>query len=430
MSEPRSPSRAKNVLFTAATLLLVYVLVEGAVWLAYPSLTGSGFRDDGRALEDVPSPDPTPGREAAGLGFRDPAMSIHPYLGYVYTPRPDGNEGHVIPINEDGFLDPKTAIRERRPDRFLVGVMGGSVAGQLGTFHAAYLEEALRDHPLAEGKTLEFVWLGVPGYHQPQQVIQLSWILAQGGALDLLINLDGFNELAVPAALNAPQGAHPLFPMNWSMVSLDVPDPELRRHLGALEYLKGERQRKAADFAASFGRASPLARLWWKRQDQRLEAQIGQHAWALQQFDAEAPPFFVRGPERDHVPTEELLPRLVSVWQEGSRHLNAICAARDIVYLHVLQPNQYDPDSKPLSALERETAYDAEGPYRPVIEAGYPMLREAGAALRDEGILFVDLSDVFAETTATLYKDNCCHFNAEGNRLVAGAIGRAAAELL
>jgi hypothetical protein len=400
--------------------------VEVIVWAAYRPAVGTSFGEAGDELEIV-APDPKPGREQAGLGFRDPAMSLHPYLGYVYTPRedPEAEAAAAVKISEDGFLDPRPLVRHRSGGKLIVGVTGGSVSGQLGSFHARHLERALRRHPSVGDAELEFVWLGMPGYHQPQQLIQLGYLLAQGGELDLLINLDGFNEIAVPAALNAPQGAHPLFPMNWSMVALDVPDPEVRRHLGAIDWLKGERARRAAAFRLSPWSWSPLARLGWKLGDDDLEQRIAEHAWALQEMPVDEVPFFVRGPERMHRPPEELIPELVTVWKRCSLQMDAICSAYGIAYLHCLQPNQYDPGSKPLSVAEKESAFDAEGPYRPVIEAGYPALRVAGAELRASGVAFHDLSDAFAEVAETLYVDNCCHFNGEGNRVLADAIGDA-----
>jgi len=353
-------------------------------------------------------------------------MTLHPYLGYVFIPKEErGEPGHpAISISEDGFLDSAPAIRKRSPDRFLVGLMGGSVSGQMGTWHAAKLATAMARH-LDLDREIEFVWLGMPGYHQPQQVLQLGYILAQGGEFDLLINLDGFNELAVPGALNAPQGAHPLFPMNWSMVALDVPDPEVRRNLGAVAYLKEVRQSRTEAFQASFWSYSPVARLLHQIRDDRLAAQISHRAWLLQEFPSEEIPWFVRGPARDHLPDGELTAASVEVWKRSSLEMQALCDAHGIRYLHCLQPNQYDLDSKPLSAKEKKDAFEAESPYRPIIETGYPMLRAAGEELRARGVAFHDMSRLFADVGKTLYVDNCCHFNGDGNEILAEAIARA-----
>lgn len=382
---------------------------------------------DTSAPADPAVPDVRAARERAGLGFRDPAMSLHPYLGYVYTPRKEGDPPLPpgIHISADGFLDDRPAIRARRDGTVLIGILGGSVAGQLGSFHLAHLERALRRGGAFEGKEIEFVRLGMPGYHQPQQVIQLASILAQGGAFDIVLNLDGFNEIAVPVALNAAQGAHPLFPMNWSMVALDTPDPGVRRALGAMAYVTDERRAREARFRASPLSRSATARLLWKLSDRNLEGKAARYAWELRTFPVEEIPYFVRGPERDHAPAGGLVPWCVEVWRRSSLQLKALCDAHGIRYVHVLQPNQYLPGSKPLSATERANAFDAESPYRPVVEEGYPLLRAAGEDLRDAGVEFHDLTMAFEEAGATLYVDSCCHFNGEGNRILSDAIAAA-----
>jgi len=415
----------KRLAFTVLAIALAAAVVEGFVWIVWrPGL--DALPD---VAEPLPEADAKPGREQAGLGFRDPSMCLHPYLGYVFLPPPersaDAPAHPAISVSEDGFLDPRSAIRARSDGRLLVGVTGGSVAGQLGTFHHEHLVRALRRHPELGDREPEFVWLGMPGYHQPQQLLQLCWVLAQGGDLDVLINLDGFNELAVPAALNEPQGAHPLFPMNWSMVALDVPDPDLRRHLGAVTYLERERRERVARFRASAWSRSPTATLLRSLEDRKLALRISEHARFVQEFRGEEVPWFVRGTARMHLPEDELIRECVDVWTRCSLQMQAICSANGIRYLHCLQPNQYDPGSKPLSATEKGDAFDPEGPYRPVVEGGYPLLREAGEQLRAAGVAFHDLSGAFADVKSTLYVDSCCHFNGDGNRILADAIGEA-----
>ncbi|MBZ0268428.1 hypothetical protein K8I85_09760 [bacterium] len=420
-SEARRPL-SRRLAFGAALLVLVALATEGISF----ALGRIVLRDAPAATRDpeAPAPDLKAGRERAGLGFQDPAMSLHPFLGYVYTPPRPGADGPPpgISISADGFLDDRPAVRKRAEGRLVIGILGGSVAGQLGSFHLAHLEDALAAIEGFRGKELDFVRLGMPGYHQPQQVIQVASILAQGGEFDVLINLDGFNEVAVPAALNAPQGAHPLFPMNWSMVALDAPDPRVRRALGAIAYLKEERGERAARFRTSPFAHTATGKLVWGLADRRLARTAARFAWELQQFAPDSIPYFVRGPERDHVPTEELVPWCVDVWRRSSLELQALCDAHGIRYVHVLQPNQYLPGSKPLSSTERENAFDAESPYRAVVEQGYPLMQAAGRELRKAGVSFHDLSRVFDESDKTLYVDNCCHFNGEGNRILCESI--------
>ena len=424
--EPRPSRVGRRVLVRSLLLLLAYGLLELALLAAYAPLTGESFFAEAAAAESsAEAPDLRVGREQAGLGMRDTSMSLHPYLGYVFTPRSADDPGPLA-ISPDGFLDTAPPLRARSADRLIVAITGGSVAGQLGSWHSAALLEALRA-TLGDEREIDLVRLGMPGYHQPQQVQQLTWILAQGGELDVLVNIDGFNEVAVPAALNAPRGTHPLFPMNWSMVALDVPDLAVRRDIGAVEFLQEERLRRQEEHEASWRSCTVWGRVLWKLEDRRLADRAAEHAWRLAQFEPEEVPYFVAGPARDHEPPQGLVPFCVDVWKRSSLQLDALCAANGIRYVHFLQPNQYDPDSKPLSTEERSVAYEDESPYRAVVEEGYPLLRAAGRELAELGVQFVDLSPLFEGIEDTLYADNCCHYNALGNEILSAAIADALA---
>jgi hypothetical protein len=90
----------------------------------------------------------------------------------------------------------------------------------------------------------------------------------------------------------------------------------------------------------------------------------------------------------------------------------AMCRARGIVYIHVLQPTLWDRNSKPLTAHERELDAREIGWTTPV-RTGYPELRKRGAQLREKGVEFLDGSQAFACVQDELYYDHC-HFVAAG----------------
>ena len=92
-------------------------------------------------------------------------------------------------------------------------------------------------------------------------------------------------------------------------------------------------------------------------------------------------------------------------------------------YVHVLQPNQYVPDGKPLTKAERATAWRADGPEHRWVPEGYTRLRRWASELRGAGVSFHDLSMVFGAIEETLYVDRCCHLNWLGNQILARSIG-------
>jgi hypothetical protein len=63
-------------------------------------------------------------------------------------------------------------------------------------------------------------------------------------------------------------------------------------------------------------------------------------------------------------------------------------------------------------------------PYAKSVRSGYPELRSRGRELVQRGVNFVDLTNVYANTREALYRDNCCHVNGDGQRLVVEAMAR------
>jgi hypothetical protein len=102
-----------------------------------------------------------------------------------------------------------------------------------------------------------------------------------------------------------------------------------------------------------------------------------------------------------------------------------LCSGFGIRYFHFLQPNQYLPGSKVLTAEERHLAFDPKVAETQRVAVGYPMLIERGRELRAEDIRFVDLTMLFKDDPRTVYRDTCCHLNERGSVVLAEAIAQA-----
>jgi hypothetical protein len=92
------------------------------------------------------------------------------------------------------------------------------------------------------GKEIVILSLATGGYKQPQQLMALTYLLALGAHFDLVINVDGFNEVALPAAENVPQGYSPYYPRGWQL-QVGPLDMEQRKLVGRISY---QRDRRAA----------------------------------------------------------------------------------------------------------------------------------------------------------------------------------------
>jgi lysophospholipase L1-like esterase len=117
----------------------------------------------------------------------------------------------------------------------------------------------------------------------------------------------------------------------------------------------------------------------------------------------------------------EITEKLIAIWKKYTILENELLRERagKPVYFF-LQPNQYLKDSKPLSEQERRLAID---PLR--VEGTHEMMTLLKAAVQDlhhSGVPGADLTGIFASTTETVYKDDCCHLNALGNQIMADTI--------
>lgn len=364
-----------------------------------------------------------------GLG-RDPRSDsnaypdeiVHPYLGYVRHPLPsgDGSSG----VSEFGFPGQLSPIRKRQRGQVLVGISGGSVAEYLTAEAGDRLRELLEKSPRYSGKQIVLVPLGLLSFKQPQQLMTLNYLLSQGAEFDVWINLDGYNEIVLPAVFNVPNHVYASYPREWHLRVTRATDLETLRLVGRIAYLREQTRQWADRFARSALRFSPTAMLVWIRMHGHYQGEATLRYKDLNTRMSRDLDVTATGPAQAFANEAERLQHCVDVWRRSSQLMHAACQANGIVYYHFLQPNQYQPGSKPLSEQERRGAIDANHTGKPLVEQGFPKLIAAGETLKAQSVRFHDLTQVFAHVTDSLYRDTCCHVNGEGNRLLAEAIAQ------
>lgn len=347
--------------------------------------------------------------------------ALHPYLGYVPVHDP-GEAIDGLLLNQDELFEPDSVLFERGPDTVLVAITGGSVAAQFAQRGLATLERELSRVPRFAGKDLRFVGLAAGGYKQPQQLMAVAWLLALGGSLDVVVNIDGFNEVALHQHENADQGVFFAYPREWYFRA--PPDSLALPLVGEIAYRRRARARAAREALESPLRVSWTYRLVWKVRDRAANDELVDLENALRGYVPGGEASILLGPRREFANDAELFAAMVAVWASSSRQLDGLCRSHGAEYYHVLQPNQYVPDSKPLHAVELAEAYAPDLAYSRAAVAGYPLLIESGSRLAAEGLRYLDATGVFADETEALYVDTCCHFNERGNELLAVAIAR------
>jgi len=373
---------------------------------------------------------------------------VHPYLGWSRRPGitsplaywqgeialfPDGEPTEWARRNWRtnllGYFSEIEDYTQVDPDDYVVGIFGGSFADQLAFLGGAALEAALVERfPELRGK-LVILNLGSSAYKQPQQAISLLEMVVAGVPFDLIVNLDGYNEIHFGYAA-AQAGHHPVFPSRGPY----------RTTVGFLTERSAERDALAERILAQkHAEQAWLARVAggsWLAQSELARALAGALArrhqrsrlaleGELQELGASAELPIASFPHPCARSGEDCWQVLGDVWERSSLVMQGI--ARDIgaEYLHVLQPNQYVEGSKPLSDEERRHAWQA-GSRRELVQRGYALLRKRGQRLREAGVPFHDLTGLYAARTETIYRDVCCHVNLRGNELLAEAIAAAA----
>jgi len=414
----------------AGSLLILLVVLEILV------RAGGLFAESRAAASEAAEAGPA--ADASG----SPVLLLHPFLGYAGNPRherglidavylhrifpgePSGYYRRNQRINSHGFPS-EHGDYAALEGGFHVGIFGGSMAEQLASVGGEALIERLSIR-LPERRPVRVLNFAIGGYKQPQQLIALALAALQGIRLDVVVNLDGFNEVALSGA-DAEAGHDPLFPSRAHYLPLlELRDPERASEDLILGLAGAIDARRAAEAWRARCRerglcASELARalvgrlvLWHRARAASLE---------------EAARSGPAGPARSWRscldrgdPSEACRERIADLWEEGSLAMAAIARRLGAQYVHALQPNQYVEGSRTLTPRERAIAYNPQNERSRHARAGYPLLRQRIPGMAERGVEVLDLTGLFGELEEDVYVDVCCHTNLLGTEMLARAI--------
>jgi hypothetical protein len=375
---------------------------------------------------------PTIARIDEGSGDALTPVGLHPYFGPTHRPGipfdppaelRTGDADEVVATNNFGFPARVNYPFAKTDDRqFIIGVFGGSVGAYFCRIGAARLEEILRQSGSFNNREPVTLCFSHEGYKQPQQLLVLNYFLSIGQLFDLVINIDGFNEVAL-GRINDQYG--------WD---ISMPSHE---HLDALINVVNQATLTPAKLES-------LARIVQYRQqlndlaERSNRTRVASVEFALRhyydflrrRYEQERVRFdgLPSNPPADspiHV-TPKVRPRTGSAvyediaanWRSASVLMQQLLAARNIPYVHVLQPNQYY-STRVFGPAERATAFNDGSPFKEGAANGYPFLEKA---LEPGAFNAVHLFDAAHED---VYMDNCCHYTRAGNRLLADFIAKA-----
>jgi hypothetical protein len=347
---------------------------------------------------------------------------LHPYLGFVREPRKTKLVGTPDDVMESyGFSKGGgPLVRTSSDDEVVIGLFGGSVAEYfaLDTESLQILGDAITSIPRYKGKKPVFTVAALAGYKQPQQLMAYSYLLTLGARFDLIITLDGFNEVALPPTENVPKNVYPPYPRAWYELALES-DPAAK---GNSYGLAATRSLLANVAQSTVLRWSMVSRLAWLATDAYIERRIVMNE--VKGFSiAPYASFGVSGPRLADTSPQMMYQMDVDTWQRSSIQMSKLATANGAHAFHFLQPNQYAPGSKPFEPEEAVIAFMPRVPYADHVPRGYELLRKSGYQMRKSGTHFEDLSYAFIDHPEPLYTDSCCHFSGLGSRILARRIG-------
>jgi hypothetical protein len=400
-------------LLTCAALALLFGEIAGAILF---------YRQQGRLIYSNQ-------RVHVGAKTDDSApiarQRLHPYLGFA-GPYSVDSEGWRF--NNLGFVQttPYKVPFEPSPRDLIVVVFGGSVASNLvtpwqgGLSLSAVLQEQMPD------RNIVVYSMAQGAGKQPQQLIALAMLLALGQHIDVIVNLDGFNEFALGYS-NARYLTHPIFPaltVLWGIgKGLEPGGGNSDFHRIAADLIEARSAIKDEEDAAN-GSRSGTAYIFHKL---KVSSALGTKARAEQAYVASvksSSPEELRSiqtmmginlPYRNQAtPWEDIF----QIWLRSSDAMAALSRAAGAQLLHIIQPNQYfskkqfSPDEARVALSQPE-----DDPMRVGAERVYPMIAERADLLQARGI--ISAINLFDGEPGAMYVDNCCHYTRAGETKLA-----------
>lgn len=349
---------------------------------------------------------------------------MHPYYGYVHCTNNDmPEERDALKAENLGLHGSGTILNDHYDDVYNIVITGGSVANIFyGTEHDAVQKIFEQHKEITKEKKVQVFGFTNWGYKEPQQLIIINDLIAQGAHFDLVMNIDGLNEMIIPLYNNLQNNVYPFYPLRWDLATRDDGESSYGQTKIELERTKQLRL-KLADFIDSIKIKFFAKEAFWLFCDDLLYSRKQRLLNELK--DAKVSLFYGNNLTLNsagkavvgtpNLPSRDMAPWLLLEWARASVLLHNAILAQGGRYFHFLQPNQYVTGSKPFTPHEKLNFVNKESFLYKNVNPSYEMLREGGKVLRDDGIDFVDASQVFATTHDELYINDCCHFNKLGN---------------
>lgn len=422
----------KNFIFTTILLLFTYLFIEIIGYAAYRVKFGE-YQIHGLQLAKQKSI-----QESRNSGVfvpeearRDDIITkpiLHPYVGFTvdgHRRKPECNSESFEECYSRIKVDTDRPFAKREKNTLIIGIVGGSFAdGTANRHRSGVVARSFKALPRFANKSKIITYnMAAGAYKQPQHLMQTAYYMSLGAEFDIIVNLDGFNEISGSYYGWRDSNLHPAFPKSWNhRVSSSV----------SKEYLLAYADKESAiDSKAGYAqlvskfplRWSPTLNFIWRVSDNHSARDIETLSKRIEILGTVNPnrrdfALEALGPDYSIDSFDDLANYSANLWMRSSLSLRALSEGNGARYFHFLQPNQYIDGAKILSDEEKRIAVIKTGGYGNVYKKGYPFIVTRAADLVKMGVNYHDLTYMFKNDSDTLYVDNCCHLNPKGYDIV------------
>ncbi|MFW5734238.1 MAG: hypothetical protein ACOCWR_04170 [Oceanidesulfovibrio sp.] len=323
----------------------------------------------------------------------------HPYIGLVRRQLPD-----QAGFGSDVWVE--DILAHHRPGDYNVLLLGGSMASSMADGGIEFLADSLSALPWVRDRDVNVFDGSMPEAKQPQQLQALTYLLSLGAKIDMIINIDGFNEVALTPVADPYSSL--FYPVGWSQTTAAGGDLQLSL-LGKLRVAEEFQERFARLFSVLGMLPSQSINALWLVVHEQSEGYAQKVLRKLSEARSAAEDSDTSG-YRPDVEGQYMTRVLADHWARSSKLMADLALSQGILYLHVLQPSPYAPKAN--------RAAHGASPYAAWAGRGYTAMVDHADVLQRMGVVFLDASALFAPGAYDTYMQGCCTLSGEGARML------------
>lgn len=429
---------SKALKIAAVNIVLVAVLIEAGSIATYFFQTGDFYYKtwgNHKIAGIAMPPGPTnPGNEQPAT-----IQQLHPYFGFVNRTGSSDRASYstvIHTLNNFGFASHYPyPFKRQNSNQFIVGVFGNSVALHYSSLEIErnILANELRKVPGLANREIIILPFAAGAYKQPQQLIVLNYFLSVGQDLDLVINIDGFNEVAL-SYINYRDGLDGSMPCGYILMPLvnlatcNVSEDELQLTLEVIRDKKSLQNSIQSMETSHFATGYMISWVRAKLSGRRYHQDVFQ----LDRMRASkrSEQTYMQILARRNSGEDESFKDAVANWSNSSLMMKALLDQRKIPYFQFIQPNQYEPTGRVFSKSEAAVAINEKSDFRVGVLLGYPLLLAELQRLQQAGVNTQSAINVFDRIAEPVYEDNCCHYNERGSTIFSEFVAHAVEQAL